>query len=116
MSAPLDLVAQHLAAFNARNLDGVLATFHDDAVFATGDHLIVGVRGLRALFADAFSELEASLELREALTEGDTVACEMVERVRAPTLGVEQEFAIAAFYTVREGRFTRVKVYREGVA
>lgn len=114
MTDPLAVVRAHLAAFNARDLDAVMATFQEDAVFSTADHLVVGSRGIAALFGDAFREFEASLELRAAVVQDDTVACELTERVTAEGMGAE--LPLAAFYTVRGGRLARVKVYREGTA
>ncbi len=106
------VVRRHLDAFNARDLDGLLSTFADDAVFATGDHLVVGRRGINALFADAFRDMRAELTLLRWVAAGDTTACELAERVTFA--GVSHDFALAGFYTVRDGALVRVKVYREG--
>lgn len=113
--AVLRAVHAHLAAFNAADLDAVLAGFSEDAVFATGDELLVGGRAIAQLFRQAFDpELRAHMELRSAVVQGDTAACELSERVSYR--GQDLEFSIAAFYTVRDGRLARVKVYREGTA
>lgn len=113
--AVLGAVEAHVAAFNAADLDAVLAGFAEDAVFATGTDLFVGRRGIGELFAQAFSpEMRASMQLRSAVVQGDTAACELHERITYQ--GQTLEFAIAAFYTVREGLLARVKVYREGSA
>lgn len=113
MTDALEVVARHVAAFNARDLDAVVETFADDAVFATGDELYVGRRGIRALFSDSFdAPLLAEMEVRRAVTEGDTAACELVERLTVE--GRTTELVLAAFYTVRRGEIVRVKVYREG--
>jgi hypothetical protein len=114
-AGPLQAVEAHLAAFNARDTDAVLAGFAEDAVFASGDLLVVGRRGLARLFAEAFSgEARAALEIRRAVVTGDTVACELRELVAFA--GGTTELEVAAFFTVREGRLVRVKVYREGAA
>jgi hypothetical protein len=109
----LDAVEAHLRAFNARDVEGVLALFADDAVFATADGLVVGLRALRALFTEAFQEpVGAALELRRAVVEADTAACELVERLALPDGGVA-ELPVAAFYTVVRGELARVRVYRD---
>jgi hypothetical protein len=103
-----------VAAFNADDLTALVDGFSDDAVFATGEHLVVGKRGITSMFADALANLDARLELRSAVVQGETAACELTER-----LGMEGrtfEFHLAAFYTVREGRIARAKIYREGSA
>ncbi|MBA2730667.1 MAG: nuclear transport factor 2 family protein [Euzebyaceae bacterium] len=113
MTDPLEAVEAHLAAFNARNLEAVSAGFCDDAVFATGDDLIIGRRGISAFFAEAFAQpLRAELRLLRSVTDGDTVACEVAERLTLDD-GRSHELALAAFYTVRDAALARVKVYRE---
>lgn len=110
----LDIVQAHFAAFNAADIDALMAGFAEDAVFATGEHLVIGSRGIRAMFTDALATLAPALELQAAVVQGEVVACEVTERLTVD--GSEFQFALAAFYTVRRGRIVRVKVYREGTA
>jgi hypothetical protein len=110
----IGIVDAHVQAFNAGDIDGLMAGFADDAVFATGEHLVVGHRGIAAMFRDALTNLAPSLDVRVAVAQGDVVACEMVEHLTVEGTGFE--FALAAFYTVRRGQIVRVKVYREGTA
>lgn len=101
----------HIEAFNAGDVEALMAGFAGDAVFATGDHLVVGARGVRAMFTDALSNLSPAMRLLSAVVQGDTVACELTEELTVE--GARFTFALAAFYTVRRGRIVRVKVYRE---
>ena len=107
-----EVVRAHLDAFNARDHEAVLATFGDDAVFSSADGLVIGRRALAVLFAEAFAvEARAVLELRSAVVQGETSACELVERI---TVGeTVHELDVAVFYTVRDGLLARVRVYRE---
>lgn len=106
-------VDAHLEAFNARDLERTVALFAEDAVFAAGDQLVIGRRSLRMLFGDAYAQpVEVTLELRRAVVEGDTAACELAEHLRLPG-GTAVELAVAAFYTVRGGRLVRMRVYRD---
>lgn len=109
---PLEPVRDHIAAFNAKDVDGVLATFADDALFASGDQVVVGARALRVLFADAFAApVGAELVLRHAVVQEGTVACELTERLTVA--GSRHDVDVAAFYTVRRGRLARVRIYRD---
>jgi uncharacterized protein (TIGR02246 family) len=109
----LDTVRAHLDAFNAGDVDGVVELFAEDAVFATVDQLVVGRRGVRALFGDAFDQpITAALRLQRAVVEGDTAACELVETLTFPD-GQTAEVPVAAFYTVRDGALVRIRVYRD---
>jgi hypothetical protein len=111
----LAAVRAHLDAFNARDVDALVAGFADDAIFATGQDLVVGHRGLREMFTGAFAvPADLRLELLRSLVDGDTAACELLETITLA--GATHEFPVAAFYTVRGGVLVRVKVYREGTA
>lgn len=109
----LAAVEAHLDAFNAGDADRVVAQFADDGVFASAGSLVVGRRGLHRLFADSFAApVTATLELRRAVVQGDTVACELLERLSLPD-GSSTQLDVAAFYTVRDGHLVRIRVYRE---
>lgn len=109
---PLPAVEAHLQAFNAADLDMVMAGFADDAVFSTADQLVVGARAIRALFADSFAApVQAELVLERIVIGGDTAACELAEHLTVG--GTTHTIAVAAFYTVRGGRIARVRIYRD---
>ena len=111
-TGPLRAVEEHIRAFNARDLDAVMAGFDDDAVFSTTDHLAVGARAIGQLFAESFAApATARLELQRAVVSGDTAGCELTEFIAAE--GVEHTLEVAAFYTVRGGRIARVRIYRD---
>lgn len=108
----LDVVRGHLAAFNAGDVDALVAGFAEDATFADGGQLLVGRRQIAKVFADAFAmPAEVVLELRQAVVDGDTAGCELLERVTVG--GDTTDLDVAAFYTVRGGLLVRVRVYRE---
>ena len=112
---PLKVVEEHIRAFNARDLDAVMAGFDDEAVFSTSEQLAVGARAISQLFADSFAApASAHLELRNSVIAGDTVACELNEQIEAG--GVTHSLDVAAFYTVRGGRLARVRIYRDLIA
>ena len=113
MSAVLDVVEAHLAAYNDRDVERLVEGFAEDAVFATSEHLVVGRRGVRGFFTDAFDGPgRGALELRRAVVQGDSAACELLQHL---SLGDDTaDLDIAAFYTVREGLLARVRVYRDG--
>lgn len=113
--AVLDVVLEHLDAFAARDLDRVLATFADDAVFTTEDGTVIGRRALRQLFTDAFAlPAHVDMERRAVHATGDTVACEIAEHITAE--GMTHTMELAGFYTVRDGALVRVRVYRDAPA
>lgn len=111
-SATAAAVRAHVEAFNAKELDAVVAGFAEDAVFAAEADLVVGARALRGFFGEAFANhAEARLEILRSVIQGDTAACELRETITVD--GQYLELDLAAFFTVRGGVLVRVRVYRD---
>ena len=111
-TGPLGVVEEHIRAFNACDLDAVMAGFDDDAVFSTADQLAVGARAISRLFAESFdAPASARLDLLRAVVDDDTVGCELTEQISVE--GIQHVLDVAAFYTVRSGRIARVRIYRD---
>lgn len=105
---------RHIDAFNAHDLDALMACFSTDASWATGADRFQGAAALRSLFAGAFEALSPRLSLRNLLIQGDQVACELREDYSVE--GVDRTDLIAGFFRVEGGRITAAKIYREGSA
>lgn len=104
----------HVAAFNARDLDALLAGFAPDAHWVTGGYAVRGRVELRAFFAAALAGLLPTLEIRALVADGSAVAAELIERFTHD--GTEKVAAIAGFYRFRDGLIARATIYREGSA
>lgn len=96
-------VREHVDAFNAGDVDRLIAGFAHDARWITGS---TAVRG--------HEELRPDLAVRNLIAEDCRAACQLTE-----TLVHEQRqrsFPIAAFFRLRDGLIVSAKVYREGSA
>jgi uncharacterized protein len=111
---PAAVVTRHIDAFNAHDLDALMACFRNDASWVTGADRFQGAAALRELFAGAFEALSPRLCLRNLLVQGDEVACELREDYSID--GVDRTDHIAGFFRVEAGRITAAKIYREGSA
>ncbi|HEU5243389.1 MAG TPA: nuclear transport factor 2 family protein [Gaiellaceae bacterium] len=111
---PAAIVKRHIDAFNARDLDALMAGFSGDATWATGSDSFRGAADLEELFASAFAELSPRLHVESLLAQGDRVACELREDYLVD--GARRTDHIAGFYRVEAGLITSVKIYREGSA
>ena len=111
---PAAVVTRHIDAFNAHDLDALMACFSTDASWATGADRFQGAAALRTLFAGAFEALSPRLSLQNLLVQGDEVACELREDYSVG--GVDRTDHIAGFFRVEAGRITAAKIYREGSA
>jgi hypothetical protein len=112
--SPGAVVSEHIAAFNAHDLDRLMACFSTDATWITGADRFQGAPALRTLFAGAFEELSPQLHLESLIVQGDLVACELREDYS--TGGAHRTDHIAGFYRVEAGQITASKIYREGSA
>jgi hypothetical protein len=108
------VVRRHVDAFNARDLDTLMAGFTEDASWVTGATIARGRGELTVLFAGAMAGLLPTLVIQNLLAEGDRAACQMTEMLTVAR--AERTFFIAAFYQLRGGRIASAKVYREGSA
>jgi uncharacterized protein len=111
---PAAIVSRHIEAFNAGDLDALMAGLSEDATWVTGTDRFSGAPALEQLFATAFTELSPRLRVESLLVQGDRVVCELREDYVAE--GVRRTDHIAAFYRVEAGLITAVKIYREGSA
>lgn len=109
-----EILRRHVAAFNNRDLDALLAGFTDDAVWITGTTVARGRAELADLFESAMTRLLPTLTVDEILIDGDRVAAQLTERLTHA--GDEHTFPIAGFYHLRNGRIASAKIYREGSA
>ena len=107
-------VYRHVAGFNSRDLESLLAGFTDDAVWVTGTTVVNGRAELTEFFARAMEGLLPSLVIENLLTAGDRAACQLTETLT--TSDGERTFSIAGFYELRDARIASAKIYREGNA
>ena len=106
-----EIIRSHVRAFNARDLEGLLRTLADDAVWTTGRTTVHSRADLAAFFQGAMTGLDATLSIRTLVTAGSTAAAELTE-----TFGSAGAVALAGFYDLADGTMTRARIYREGSA
>ncbi|GAA2101977.1 MULTISPECIES: nuclear transport factor 2 family protein [Brevibacterium] len=107
------LVERHVSAFNAKDLDALLADFTEDARWVTGDYA-VPAGGLRDFFGQAMSAVLPTLTVVRVIDGGESVVAEMTEEWTYE--GVVKSAALLAVFDLEEGRIARAKIYREGSA
>jgi 8-oxo-dGTP pyrophosphatase MutT (NUDIX family) len=115
-AAAQELARAWVAAFNARDLGGLLALYSDDAVHfspklrarqpETGG-LVKGKAALRAWWADSFERLPGlHYEARRVTAAGDRLFLEYDR-----SLPGEATLAVAELFVVRNGRIAESRVY-----
>ncbi|MCS4592402.1 nuclear transport factor 2 family protein [Brevibacterium sediminis] len=108
-----DLVDRHIAAFNAGDVEELLADFAESATWVTGDYT-VPEGGLREFFTGAMQSLRPRLRLRRIIDGGSSIAVEMREdwshQSEAKSAG------LVAIFDLADGQIARATIYREGSA
>jgi uncharacterized protein len=108
-------IRDHVTAFNAHDLQRLLAGLAEDAVWQTGQDTFRGRDELAALFSEAFRSIAPRLTIHSLLIDQDRAACELVEGMTVE--GAMREDFIAGFYRVdTNGMITSAKIYRQGSA
>jgi hypothetical protein len=108
-----ELVREHVAAFNALDVERVLRGLSAGIVWQTGADTFVGTEEVAGLLRSA-GGLSPRLDVVDLLTDGDRAAVEMTERYWHE--GREHQTRIAVFFWFDGELITRVKVFREGSA
>ena len=111
---PAQLVAEHIAAFNAHDSARLLAGVAPDVRWATGQDVFHGRDELEELFDDGLWAMRPSLDQRSLVVSEDAAAAELLEELTVD--GEQRRYAIAVFFRFADGLITRVTVYREGSA
>jgi ketosteroid isomerase-like protein len=111
---PAQLVAEHLAAFNAHDSARLLAGLAADVRWVTGQDVFRGRDELAELFDDGLWAMRPRLEQRSLVVGDDAAAAELMEELTVD--GEQRRFAIAVFFRFADGLISSVTVYREGSA
>jgi hypothetical protein len=106
---PVDPVDSQIAAYNARDVDGFVAQYCDDAVVedATGCPIIRGAAALRRAYSAFFAA-------------NPTLNCRVISRMRLAAFTIDEEeiadrsglTRAIAIYETRDGRIARLRVLR----
>lgn len=113
MSQTESLVTRHIDAFNAHDVDALLADFADSAEWVTGDYMVPAGQ-LREFFVTAMESITPQLSLRRIIDGGDVVAAEMTETWTHD--GTYRSASLIAVFDLADGKIARAKIYREGSA
>ncbi|SRR5690554_933728 len=114
-STARDAIDAHVAAMNHGDLDDILDTFTDDAVFSADGGHAEGREELADLFERVVVEDDRpTMKLRRVAEDGDTVACTLTRRFTVTDhlgrVAAAHEVDVHAVFTVRDGAIARVEV------
>lgn len=105
--SPASVVQRQLDAFNARDLDALLAIYAEDAELLQHPSILLaqGTNALRARFAVRFQEPNLHATLLNRIVTGDIVIDhELIARTFPEGVGTQE---LTMIYEVKAGRITR---------
>jgi len=109
------IVQDQIGAYNARDLDGLMQYYADNAVIVDGRGAVIdeGRERIRAVFKRVFAENpELHAEVPTAFHVGDWVAIHSIVRDWAMEDGSRQQMQWIEVYHVVNGKIERVQLFR----
>ena len=106
------VIAEHLAAVNAFDVEAIVATFADDAYVNDARREIVGVDAIRRWVEQEMVGDDVTMEVREVLDHhGDTIVRARYDGDYDKT-NLPDELIMSNYYGVRDGRIVSLAVIR----
>ncbi|MDX6329801.1 MAG: hypothetical protein QOI83_2184 [Streptomycetaceae bacterium] len=104
------VVAEHIAAINAFDLDAAMATFSDDAYVNDNRREFVGIEAVRRWVAREMIGDHVTIDVREVLDHhGDTVVRGAYDGTFDRT-NLPEEIILSNYFSVRDGKIVSLVV------
>jgi hypothetical protein len=104
------IVAEHIAAVNAFDLDAIMATFTPDAYVNDNRREIWGLEAIRAFMAKEFVGDRVTMELREVIDHyGDIIVRAKFDGDYDKT-NLPDELVMTSYFSIRQGRIASLTV------
>ncbi len=104
------VVADHIAAINAFDTDGIVATFAEDAYVNDNRREIVGIDAIRPFIEKEFVGDQVTMEVREVLDHyGDVIVRAKYDGTYDKT-NLPDELIMSSYFSVRDGKIASLVV------
>jgi hypothetical protein len=104
------IVAEHIAAVNAFDLDAIVATFTSDAYVNDNRREIWGLEAIRAFMAKEFVGDRVSMELREVIDHyGDIIVRAKFDGDYDKT-NLPDELVMTSYFSIRHGKIASLAI------
>jgi hypothetical protein len=104
------VVAEHIAAVNAFDTDGIVGTFTQDAYVNDNRREIVGIDAIRRFIEKEFVGDQVTMDVREVLDHyGDIVVRAKYDGTYDKT-NLPDELIMSSYFSVRDGKITSLTV------
>jgi ketosteroid isomerase-like protein len=104
------IVAEHIDAINAADIDRILATFADDAYVNDHRQEIWGAEALRRFVTKEFIDDQVTMEVREVIDHhGDTIVRAAYDGTYDKT-NLPDDFVMTSYFSVRDGKIVSLAI------
>jgi hypothetical protein len=104
------IVAEHIAAVNAFDTEGIVATFAPDAYVNDNRREIRGADAIRAFMAKEFVGDHVTMEVREVIDHyGDIIVRARYDGTYDKT-SLPDEFIMTSYFSIRDGKITSLTI------
>jgi len=104
------IVADYVAAVNAFDIDGIVATFAEDAYINDNRREIAGTKSIRRFVAKEFVGDHVTMEILEVLDHyGDTIVRARFDGTYDKT-NLPEELVMSSYFSVRDNRIVSLAV------
>ena len=115
MTEPFDftlpaVVAEHIRAVNAYDLEAIVATFADDAYVNDNRREIWGIEAIGKFMAKEFVGDSVTMEVREVIDHyGDTIVRARYDGTYDKT-NLPEELVMSSYFSIRDGKIVSLAV------
>jgi hypothetical protein len=107
-----DVVATHIAAVNAFDTGGIVATFADDAYVNDNHREIWGKDAIRKFMAKEFVGDQVTMDVREIVDHyGDIIVRAKYDGIYDKA-GLPDELVMSSYFSLRDGKIVSLTVIR----
>ena len=104
------VIAEHIAAVNAFDLEGIVATFTSDAYVIDRSREIWGIEAIRKYVAEEFVGDRVTLEVREVIDHyGDIIVRTRWDGTYDKT-GLPDVLVVTSYFAIRDGKITSLAI------
>ena len=104
------IVAEHIAAVNAFDLDRILATFAADAYVIDRSREIWGVEAIRKYATEEFVDDRVTIEVREVIDHYGDVIVRAKWDGNYDKTGLPDELILTSYISVRDGKIVSLAI------
>jgi hypothetical protein len=104
------IVAEHIAAINAFDADGIMKTFVDDAIVNDAQREVRGAEAIRKLIDNEFIRFNVTMEVREITDHYGDIIVRAKYDGTFPRGTMPDPVIMTNYFSIRDGKITNLAI------